>query len=118
MDMGLKFAFCELLKLKINIVDSTYRDRRVGRTLWKLLRRRFDLRLYRFEDGRPAAAIYRVFVPVGAFPDGVVITLGRSEGGRPVLFCQFICNGEVVLGEIGYFGVVGIDHGILKELPR
>ena len=76
----------------------------------------FDLGLDGFEDGAPAAAVDAMLVPVGAFSDGVVVALGGGQGGSSVVFAEFAGYGQVVLRQVGYLGVIGVDHGVFEVL--
>jgi hypothetical protein len=76
----------------------------------------FDLGFDGFEDGGPATAGDGMLIPIGAFPDGVVVALGGGQGSDAAFLAEFAGDSQVVLREIGYLGIIGVDHRVFEVL--
>src|SRR5580698_1431402 len=76
----------------------------------------FHLGFDGFEDGAPPAAVDAMLVTIGAFGDGIVVSLGGGEGGNAVLFAEFTGDGQVVLRQVRNPGVVRVDYRVFEVL--
>ena len=55
-----------------------------------------------------------MFVAVGTFRHGAVVSLGSRQGGDAILLDELTGNCELILRQVGYFRVIGVDHRVFE----